>query len=461
MKADKRLAEEIAGYGQGLKFTDLPDAVVHEVKRRVIDAFACALGAYGALPVKAALSVAPSIKEGPSSSIIGGGATSPEFAAFINGILIRYLDFNDTYLSKEPAHPSDNIAAALSAAEAAGRSGEDLITAIAAAYELQCRLCDAASLRSRGWDHVTYGAFSATLSASMLLGLTEEETVHALGISGTPSPSLRQTRAGVLSMWKGAAFAHASKEAVFSAMLAKNGMTGPGPVFEGEFGFFKLVSGPFELPPLARGVRDHFKILDTYIKYYPVEYHAQSAVGAAIEIYKEIEDGDVIEAVEVKTFRAAYEIIGSGPEKWRPKTRETADHSLPFVVAAALVDGTVNLGTFVGKLEDARIMALAEKVRVTVDDSLDRLYPEAVPNRVEVTLSSGRRVSKEVIYPKGHPKDPLTDIEVEEKFRSLSGWLFSGESMDRALGALWNIEKAADIKGVFKVGIGGSVGRRS
>ena len=162
-------------------------------------------------------------------------------------------------------------------------------------------------------------------------------------------------------MWKGAAFAHASKEAVFSAMLAKNGMTGPGPVFEGEFGFFKLVSGPFELEPLARGRGDRFKILDTYIKYYPVEYHAQSAVGAAIEIYKGLEEGDVIEAVEVKTFRAAYEIIGSGLEKWRPKTRETADHSLPFVVAAALVDGTVNLNTFNEKLGDARITALAER----------------------------------------------------------------------------------------------------
>lgn len=442
------LAEKIAGYGS-LKFEDLPDAVVREVKRRLIDSFACALGAYGAPPAKAALSVAPSIKDGPSSSIIGGGATSPEYAAFINGILIRYLDFNDTYLSKEPAHPSDNIAAALSAAEAAGRNGKELITAIVAAYELQCRLCDAASLRARGWDHVTYGAFSATLAASMLMGLSKEETVHALGMAGTISPALRQTRAGELSMWKGAAFAHASKEAVFAAMLAKNGMTGPSPIFEGEFGFMKLVSGPFVLEPLARGKHDHFRILDTYIKYYPVEYHAQSAVGAAIEIYNEMEEGDAIEAVEVKTFRAAYEII-SGAEKWRPKTRETADHSLPFLVAAALADGTVNLATFTEKLEDARILGLAEKVRVAVDDSLDRLYPGAVPNRIEVKLASDRRISREIIYPKGHPKDALTDREVEEKFRALSGWLFSGESMERALDALWNIEKASDIRGLLR-----------
>lgn len=442
------MAEKIAGYGS-LKFEDLPDAVVREVKRRLIDSFACALGAYGAPPAKAALSAAPSIKDGPSSSIIGGGTTSPEYAAFVNGILIRYLDFNDTYLSKEPAHPSDNIAAALAAAEAAGRNGKELITAVAAAYELQCRLCDAASLRARGWDHVTYGAFSATLAASMLLGLTKEETVHALGIAGTTSPALRQTRAGELSMWKGAAFAHASKEAVFSAMLAKNGMTGPSPIFEGEFGFMKLVSGPFELPPLARGRGDRFRILDTYIKYYPVEYHAQSAVGAAIEIYREMEEGDEIEDVEVRTFRAAYEII-SGAEKIKPRTRETADHSLPFLVAAALADGTVNLATFTEKLEDERILGLAEKVRVVVDDSLDKLYPEAVPNRIEVKLVSDRRISREIIYPRGHPKDALTDREVEEKFRALSGWLFSGESMERALDALWNIEKASDIRGLLR-----------
>jgi len=342
------------------------------------------------------------------------------------------------------------MAAALSAAEAAGRNGKELITAIVAAYELQCRLCDAASLRARGWDHVTYGAFSATLAASMLMGLTKEETVHALGIAGTTSPALRQTRAGELSMWKGAAFAHASKEAVFSAMLAKNGMTGPSPVFEGEFGFFKLVSEPFELPPLARERADRFKILDTYIKYYPVEYHAQSAVGAALEIYNELEEGEKIDSVEVKTFKAAYEIIGAGPEKRIPKTRETADHSLPFIVAATLIDGGVNLATFTERLGDERILALAQKVRVTVDESLDRLYPEAMPNRVEVTLSSGRRLSKEVIYPKGHPKDALTDREVEEKFRALSGWLFSGESMERMLDALWNIEKVADLRGFLR-----------
>ena len=237
------------------------------------------------------------------------------------------------------------------------------------------------------------------------------------------------------------------KEAVFAAMLAKNGMTGPGPVFEGEFGFFKLVSGPFELEPLARG--GGRPLQDTRHPHQVLSRRVPRAKRRrrGDRHYKGARRGDVIEAVEVKTFRAAYEIIGSGLEKWRPKTRETADHSLPFVVAAALVDGTVNLNTFNEKLGDARILALAEKVRVTVDDALESLYPEAVPNRVEVTLSSGRRVSREVIYPKGHPKDPLTDIEVEEKFRSLSGWLFSGEGMDRALDALWNIEKAAQMRG--------------
>ncbi|HXI10481.1 MAG TPA: MmgE/PrpD family protein [Thermodesulfobacteriota bacterium] len=438
----KTLAEQIARYGAGLESSGISGGAAHEAKRRLIDSIACALGAWGSPPARAARAAAPMVAEGPASTIIGSHATDPEHAAFANGVMIRYLDFNDTYLSKEPAHPSDNIAAALAAAEAAKRGGSELLTAIVAAYEVQCALCDAATLRARGWDHVTYSAFSSTLAASMLLGLGEKETVHALGIAGTTSPALRQTRAGEISMWKGAAAANASRNAVFAAMLAGSGMTGPAPVFEGEFGFFNLVSGPFTLE-LGGGMSP--RILGTYMKYYPVEYHAQSAVGAALELSKETGGPERIESVIVHTFMAAYEIIGSGAEKWAPKTRETADHSLPYCVAAALADRAVTLETFsVERLGDERLLDLVSKVRVVVDPALDALYPEAVPNRVEVRLSTGATLTKEVIYPKGHPEDPLTDGEVEEKFRGLARGYFTEKETAEVLSSLWSIDRMDD-----------------
>ncbi|MBI1912473.1 MAG: MmgE/PrpD family protein [Deltaproteobacteria bacterium] len=448
----KTIAERLADYGAGLKFSDLSSEAVHEAKRRVIDAFACALGAFSSPPAKAAMASAPRVIDGLEAYMIGSGSpTNPDYAAFVNGIMVRYLDFNDTYLSKEPAHPSDNIPAMLAAAEAGAKNGEDFITAIVAAYEVQCRLCDAATLRLKGWDHVAYGSFSATLGASMLMGLSRDETVHALGISGTTSPALRQTRAGELSMWKGCAFANTARNALFSAILAKNGMTGPAPIFEGEFGFQKVVSGPFDMPELANSKNSHYKIVDTYIKYYPAEYHSQSAIGAAIELTKDIEDINDIESVTVSTFAAAYEIIGSGEEKWHPKTRETADHSLPFCVAAALMDGNIKLSTFSERLHDEKLLKLVQKVRIVKDDDLDKMYPVAMPNRVEVKLKSGEFLTREIIYPKGHPKNPLSDLEVEEKFRSLAEWYLVNTEVNSALNLLWRLEEVKDVREILRL----------
>ncbi|MEK7772914.1 MAG: MmgE/PrpD family protein, partial [Deltaproteobacteria bacterium] len=433
--AEKTIAGKLTDFGLGLRFEDLPHEAVHEAKRRVIDTLACVLGAYESPLARIIRAIAPAVADGPRAGVIGSQShTTPDFAAFANGVMARYLDFNDTYLSKEPAHPSDNIPAALACAQAAGASGAEFITAVVAAYEVQCALCDAASLRAKGWDHVTYGSFSSTVAASMLLGLSREETMNALGIAGVASPALRQTRAGELSMWKGCAFANTARNAVFAAFLAKNGITGPARVFEGEFGFFNLVSGAFDLPAFAIGRADRFKILETYMKYYPAEYHAQSAIEAAVELSLMIDDISSIESVTVSTFSASYDIIGSGREKWRPKTRETADHSLACCVAAALIDGNITVDTFSQeRLEDRRLLGLMDRIKIVKDTELDRLYPEAMPNSVAVLLKSGDVLSKEVIYPKGHPKTPLTDMEVEDKFKRLGGPYFGGGGVDNAL----------------------------
>ncbi|MBW1686910.1 MAG: MmgE/PrpD family protein, partial [Deltaproteobacteria bacterium] len=236
------LAERLAEYTVSTRFDDLPELVVHETKRRLIDALGCALGARHADTPRAAERVAPRVASEQAASTLYGSRTSPDMAAFVNGILIRYLDFNDTYLSKEPAHPSDNLAAVLAAGEASGSTGKELIAAAVVAYEVQCRLADAWSIRSQGWDHVCYGAFSTALGAGKLLGLDIPSLVHAQGISGVAHMAMRQTRAGKLSMWKGAAFANASRNGVLAAMLAAQGMTGPAPIFEGEMGFFAEVA---------------------------------------------------------------------------------------------------------------------------------------------------------------------------------------------------------------------------
>src|SRR5438094_5750650 len=262
------LADRLANYSCQLRYEDLPEPVVHEVKRRFIDSFATAVGAMDADAFSIAKRCALRVQANPGASLLGGGRSSSEWATFVNGLLIRYLDYNDTYLSLEPAHPSDNLAAVLSVGETAGATGQDLITAAVLAYEVQCRLCDAASLRKHGWDHVTYGAISSAIAACKLLRLDAVRTKHALGLAGVCNVALRQTRAGELSMWKGCAFANAARNGVFAALLAAEGLTGPAPIFEGEVGFFRLVSRePFALPVLGGGGTP-FMINQTYIKFW-------------------------------------------------------------------------------------------------------------------------------------------------------------------------------------------------
>src|SRR5213080_1792491 len=246
------LAHRLANYSCHLRFEDLPGPVVHEAKRRFIDSFATAVGAMDADAFSIAKRCALRVQANPGASLLGGGQSSTEWATLVNGLLIRYLDYNDTYLSLEPAHPSDNLAPVLAVGEAVGAGGKELITAAVLAYEAQCRMCDAASLRKHGIDHVTYGAISSCLAACKLMKLDVRPTTHAVGLAGVCNVALRQTRAGEMSMWKGCAFANAARNGVFAALLAAEGLTGPAPIFEGELGFMKLVTRePFTVASLG------------------------------------------------------------------------------------------------------------------------------------------------------------------------------------------------------------------
>jgi len=448
------LAERLAQYATGFKFSNLPPAVIHEVKRRVLDTLACAYGATNTPPCRIAQRLASSVVLKNGATIWGTRhRTTPDLAAFANGSLVRYLDYNDTYLSKEPAHPSDNIPACVAVAETVHADGPRLIQTIALAYEVQCRLCDAAALRPRGWDHVTYGAFSTSIAISKLLKLSKDKIIHAINLAGITAGALRETRVGEVSLWKACAFANSCKNGIFATYAAREGMTGPAAMFEGEKGFMKIVSGSFALPELGGEHDVPFKILDSYIKPHPLEYHAQSAVEAAFDIRQQIRTayGDFpiqdVESIEVGSFDVAIEIIGRDPEKWCPKTRETADHSLPYCVALALVDGKISPQSFARKrFEDKTLLALMQKVKIEEIKEFTEQYPGAMPTKIVVRMMGGKEFAAQVDHPRGHPRRPLSDRDLEQKFYALTARKVRRSDATRLIQQVWELEQFKDIK---------------
>ncbi|HME19370.1 MAG TPA: MmgE/PrpD family protein [Nitrososphaerales archaeon] len=446
------LAEKLASYALSTKYSDLGGATVAQLKLRVVDALGCALGAYRERPVVIARRVAETESARGEATILGTETkTSEELATFVNGLMIRYFDFNDTYLSKEPAHPSDNLSACLAVAEKEGASGKEFLTAAATAYEIQCRLCDAADIRHRGWDHVNYGLVSTALAASKLMGLDAKRAAQAVNIALSGHIAMRQVRAGELSMWKGASFANAARNGVFAARLAAEGMTGPAPVFEGEMGFFKQVSGPFRLSPEGFGRKGRgFRVNDTYIKYWPAEYHAQTAIWAALEVRKRIKGPGDVETVLVETHEAGYNILGKDREKWHPTTKETADHSLPFMVGMALLKGTIENASYSEEnIASKETLSFLRRVTVKEDPDLTALYPsKGMGSRVTLKLKDGRMVSAENLVPKGHPLNPMSRADVEAKFIRLCQRQLGARTSREALKALWQLDAVGSVRGV-------------
>jgi len=442
------LAERLAAYAVSTRYPALGSATVAQLKLRVVDAAGCALGAFGEEPVGIARRVARA-ESGAEATLLGtSDKTSAELATFVNGLMVRYFDFNDTYLSREPAHPSDNLSACLAVGEMEGASGKEFLTAAAVAYEVQCRLCDAADIRHRGWDHVNYGLVSTALAASKLMGLDQRRAAQAVNIALSGHIAMRQVRAGELSMWKGASFANAARNGVFAARLAAQGMTGPAPVFEGEMGFFKQVSGPFRLDPRTFGGEGgRFRVNDTYIKFWPAEYHAQTAVWAALEVRERVKDVGEVESVLIQTHEAGYSILGKDREKWRPSTKETADHSLPFIVGMALLRGTIDNGTYSDEnLSSPDVLSFLRRIEVREDPELTALYPSrGMANRVTVTTKAGKKLSAEFAVPLGHPLKPMSAADVEAKFRRLCSKALGAKKVEEALHGLRGVEAMTDV----------------
>lgn len=452
------LAGRLAEYALSVKFQKLEARTVKEMKARVVDALGCAIGAFGEAPVRMAKAAVLGLRSGGPSRILGTASrSSPDLATFVNGFMTRYFDYNDTYLSKEPAHPSDNLAPCLAVAEAEESSGRDFVAAAVASYEIQCRLCDAADIRHRGWDHANYGLVSSSLAASKLMDLSASKATQAVNIALNGHIAMRQVRAGELSMWKGASFANAARNGVFAAALAREGVSGPSPIFEGEMGFFSQVSGPFEMDvEKFGGRRGKYKVIETYVKYWPAEYHAQSAVWAALEVRRMIRKIEDVESVLVETHEAGYTILGKDPEKWAPKTKETADHSLPFIVAMALLQGKVDNSTYSkANLRSTANLGLVAKVMVVEDTTLTSMYPgRGMPNRITVILAGGERASAQVDLPRGHPANPMSKEDIDAKFLRLTKKYLGGPGARKALDRLWRIEeekRAGDALGVLHV----------
>ena len=449
------LAHTLANFACSLRFEDLSSNTVHEVKRRLIDSFGCALGAWNEEPCTIARTVASDFSAKNGATVIGTSHQAPpDWAAFANGCCIRYFDYNDTYLSKEPAHPSDNFAAVLAVGESVGATGKEIILAAAIAYEVQCRFCDAASIRARGWDHPTYGAFSTALACAKLMKLDAERTRHAINIAGVNCAAFRQARVGELSHWKGVAFANAARCGVYAATLARAGMTGPAPIFEGQMGFEKElgvsmgdVGRLFETKAEAMpGEGPASMILKTSIKYWPAEYHSQSAIEAALYIRNQIEDLSQVKTMVIESHDASVDIIGSEPEKWRPQQRETADHSLPYITAVALIDGEVTDKQFAPeRFTETGIVSFLQGVKVERNDELTALYAEAVANIVHVNLADGRTLTKRVDYPLGNAKNRLKDSEVEGKFFNLAAPKITKKGADRVVEQCWKLDEATDV----------------
>jgi 2-methylcitrate dehydratase len=435
------VAETLARYAINLKYEDLPEEVVRTAKRTILDTIGCGIGGYAAGPSQIAIKLASDVSAKQGASVLCSGfKTSPDLAVFANGVMIRYLDFNDGYVSftHSPGHPSDTLAALLTAAELARCNGRDLITATVLSYEVFCKVLDVLELLTLGLDHSMITGLAAVIGTGRLMGLSERQLVDAIGITVAGNTAIHQGRVGTLSNWKAYAAADACRKAIFSVELVQNGMTGPRQVFEGRDGFFNVISRkPFALPKL----RAPYAIMRAFTKRFPLGEFSQTVAEAAVEAKELFKDPSEIEEINISVSRAAIKIMADSPDKWRPQTHESADHSIPYAAGVALIFGKVETEYYDDPyLHDQRLLDLVSRVKCIPSDEADRMEKEFNLCDLEIVLKSGDRKKVRVEYHRGHWKNPMSDAEMEEKFRSLARRQLSVPQTDTLLRQLWALE---------------------
>ena len=438
----------LVDYAMGVRFEDLPAATLTAVKQRVLDTLGCVAGAYDHPVSVSVRRLAGRYSMDTSATILGGpGGVAPEMAAFANSTMLRLLDLSDTYRVTSGGHPSDILGALLAAAELGDRDGKSLIAAVAVGYEIYCSCCDAADLNAKGWDQPVYGVVASALAAGKLMGLNREQMGHAAALAITPNMATLQTRSGELSNWKGCAGANAARNGLFAAILAQEGFTGPEAAIEGKFGLWDM-AGQFNWP-LDVG-KPPYRISNSHVKCFPVCYHGQSAVWTALGMRDRFDASD-IEEVKIDTYAVAKGMMADAPSRWSPQTAETADHSLPYVVALALRDGGIGLDAYDDDhLHDPDLAALMKRVSVNAADDLTAQYPRTSPCRITVRLKDGTETRNALKFPKGHNQAPMTNGEIASKFRGLFAAYRDEQRADAMIDLIAGLDAIPDVAAIFE-----------
>lgn len=439
------------GFVMEASVDQVADRTTHEIIRHVVDTVGCGAGGFTSHPARIARAMV--VGGGGRFSASAYGLPAPglvDTVGFANATANRYLDFNDFGPS---GHPSDMIPALLAMAEACGASGDDAILAISIAYGIAGSIADAVP-RDLGWDQGAVSALGVAGGLAKLMRLSKEQTAHALSLAVVPSVPLKVTRYGELSEWKASAVPHASMMASFTARLAHAGMAGPPEPFEGHFGLFDQVWPRF-LPELD--VDSLRAIEHTSIKKFGACFWGQAAIDVAARLHTET-DLSSVKGVTVFTTESVYRAIGGGSgdaaEKWNPRSRETADHSMPFLVASALRDGAIDRASFTeARMADPELRALMGKVTVVPSAEFLAAPRDSCPVRVMIERTDGSRSFGEQALPAGHPDLPLTDRDIDAKFDGLIAEVLSvrdGRDLKRQLWDLSQLENLTRLGALFR-----------
>ncbi|MBL7063027.1 MAG: MmgE/PrpD family protein [Anaerolineae bacterium] len=453
------ITHAMARFALGLQYGDIPADAVREAKRFLLDSVGCALAAVRNEDMQAAHRHIVALGGTPEATIIGSGhRTNAVNATLMNALLVRALDYNDIYWEQDPSHPSDIIPAALAAGEVARRDGREVVVGILIAYELEMRWCLAATpgIREVGWHHASLTQFVSPFVVARLLGLSEEQTVAAAGISASSHFTLGGVVAGHLTNMKNTADPMATEAGVRAALLAREGYTGPVEVIEGKEGLIEVLSNvEWSTETLVDGLGKKFLITDCSYKAFPTEALTHQPITAVLNICRahSIAAEDVAE-IHVRTTTRGADIL-SDPSKYQPTTKETADHSLPYCIAAAVVDGNVLPSSFEeAKLRDPRVWAILPRIKVVADPEIDGLFPAVKRAIVRITTTGGAVYEEQVDHAQGSPENPMSDDDIVAKFRANAAAVLTPERQQRVIKATWALEGFADIGDYMQLLIG-------
>jgi 2-methylcitrate dehydratase len=443
--------ERLAALVHSVRFENLPAEVVSAAKDRILDTLGCAYGAFDSDVGGAVIRMAADCGGAAQSTIIGAGTkTSAPLATLVNGSLLRYLDSNDYYFSRDPAHPSGNLAAALAVGEREHRSGRDLIAALVAAYEIHLRLCDFAgepSLWKRGWHHGTNAQFSSAAMAARLAGDDATVTAHAMAIAGSHQNTLAQLQSGAISMIKGTAEGWVAKAGVEAALLAHHGVTGPLALMEGTAGWAACVAGKVDFEALCAPLDGHYRLMKTSIKPYPAVATAVAPIRAAIELHRAgLPLLEQIERLVVRLPAFALNSPSAHAGRRYPAHIESAQHSFYYCATIALLDGACGEAQFAtAKLASPQVRDLLVKVELQEDAELTALWPQSAGGAIELYLRDGTMRGHRCPYPPGSPRLALTERELAAKFHEYADPVLGFEGASALRLAVYNLDSCDDL----------------